>query len=79
MAAITTDSTMQTKIAEAQGVTSVYTITTSRNVMLEFHDVIKRVQDGAILRVTSNAEDKVSPNYGTLDIAQVSAERWKLT
>lgn len=79
MAAITLDSTMQSRIAEAQGVTSVYTVTTSRNVLLEFHDVLKRQSDGEIFRVTSNASDKKSPNYGTLDIAQVTAERWKLT
>lgn len=78
-AAITLDSTMQARIAEKDGVTSVYTVTTRRGTLLEYHDVFKRLSDGVVFRVTSNGTDKQSPNVGTLDIAQVTAERWKLT
>lgn len=67
------------KVAEAQGVTSLYTITTSKDIKLDFHDVIRREKDGKIFRVTSDAGDIESPNTSGLDIAQVSAEKWRLT
>lgn len=79
MAAITQDTTMQARIGEKQGVTSTYTITTPKAVVLEYHDVIKRVSDGKIFRVTSDAGDKVSPAVASFDVAQVTAEKWSLT
>ena len=70
---------MQSRIAEKEGVTSVYTVTTRRATPLSFHDVFKRLSDGTIFRATSNGEDKQSPAVGTLDMCQVTAERWELT
>ena len=78
-AAITLDTTMQARIADKQGVTSIYTITTKRGVSLEYHDVIKRLSDGKIFRVTSDSDDKKSPNVSGLDMSQVTAEKWELT
>lgn len=78
-AAVVMDQTMQARVAEKDGVTSVYTVTTRRATLLEYHDVFKRISDGAVFRVTSNGSDKQSPNFGTLDIAQVTAEKWELT
>lgn len=72
------DSTMQARIAEKQGVTELYTITTDRNHPLEFHDVFRRNSDGLILRVTSNAVDNQSPVFSGIDISQVTAEVWNL-
>lgn len=77
--AIVHNSTMQARIAEKEGVTSTYTLTTTRDNLLEFHDVIKRLEDNAIFRVTSNAVDTTSPQVSTLNMAQVTAERWELT
>ena len=79
MVAIVHDASTQAKIAEKEGVTSLYTLTTFRENELEFHDVIKRLSDNAIFRVTSNSHDKLSPKVSTLNMAQVSAERWELT
>ena len=59
--------------------TSTYTVTTRRSTVLEFHDVFKRLSDGTIFRATSNGADKQSPKTGTLDMCQVTAERWELT
>lgn len=78
-AAVTMDSTMQAVIAQHQGVTSVYTVTTNRNVVLEYHDVIKRASDGRVFRITSDGIDKKSPMVSSLDIRQVTAEGWELT
>lgn len=77
--AIVHNSSMQAMIAERQGVTSLYTLTTFKENLLEKFDVIKRLSDGAIFRVTSNAEDIQSPSVSTLNMAQVTAERWELT
>lgn len=77
-AAITFDSSMQSRIAEKQGVTSLYTVTTNKSAMLEYHDVFRRVSDGKIFRVTSDGDDKFTPNSASLNMRQVSAEEWEL-
>lgn len=78
-AAIVLDSSMQARIAEQQGVTALYTITTKKNINLQYHDVFKRVEDGKIFRVTSDGDDKHTPKSASLDMRQVSAEEWNLT
>lgn len=79
LAAITLDTTVQATIAESRGVASTYTVTTSRAIKLEYNDILRRESDGKIFRVTSDAGDKVSPDCSTLDMAQVTAEKWELT
>ena len=77
-AAITLDSSMQAKIAEAQGVTAVYTVTTTRAINLQYHDVFRRAEDGKIFRVTSDGDDKKTPPTAGLNMRQVSAEEWEI-
>ena len=77
-AAITFDASMTARIAEAQGVKSRYTITTRKNVVLEYHDVIKRLADGKIFRITSDGEDKFTPVSASLNMRHVTAEEWRL-
>ena len=77
-AASVLDSSVQAKTAAVQGVTALYTITTSRSVNLKFHDVIKRKSDGKIFRITSDGDDKKTPATTLLDMRQVSAEEWEL-
>jgi hypothetical protein len=77
-AAIIKDTSMTARVAEKEGVTSTFTVTTPRNTVLVFHDVIKRVSDGRYFRVTSD-RDVTSPNVSSIGIAQVSAEKWELT
>ena len=78
-AAIVLDSSMEARIAEQQGVTALYTITTKKNINLQYHDVIKRKSDGKIFRITSVGDDKHTPAKAGLDMRQVSAEEWVLT
>lgn len=78
MAAITYDTSIEARAAEKQGVTSLYTITTARSVVLEYHDVLKRIYDGKIFRVTSDGEDKATPESTALDMRQVTAEEWRI-
>lgn len=77
-AAVTMDTTMQAEIAMKEGVTSVYTVTTGKEVKLKYHTVFKRISDGRIFRTTSDSGDKVAPKVSTLNIAQVKAEKFEL-
>ena len=77
-AAIVFDTSMEARTADKQGVTSLYTVTTSKALTLEYHDVFKRVRDGKIFRVTSDGDDKYTPASATLDMRQVTAEEFSL-
>lgn len=77
-AAITFDSSMQARTAEKMGVTSLYTVTTAKNAMLDYHDVLKRLSDGKILRVTSDGDDVQTPVISSFQYRQVTAEEWEL-
>ena len=77
-AAIVFDTSIQARTAEAQGVSSRYTVTTKRIMHLEYHDVFRRNSDGKIFRVTSDGDDKYTPASATLDMRQVTAEEWQL-
>lgn len=77
-AAVVFNNSMQAKIAAKQGVTSLYTITTRKDVPLEYHDIIKRLSDGLVLRVTSDGTDNKTPASAGLNMRQVSAEEYIL-
>ncbi len=73
------DNSTQARIAEQEGVTNRYTLTTKKNIILQYHDVLKRVRDGKIFRVTSDGDDNMTPNNAGLDLRQVEAEEWRIT
>lgn len=75
-AAIVFDTSVEARVAEAQGVTSRYTVTTSRSMVLEYHDIFRRIRDGKLFRVTSDGDDKFTPMSAGLDMRQVTAEEW---
>lgn len=77
-AAARLDNSLQARTAKAAGVKDLYTITTRKNVTLDFHDVVKRVSDGQVFRVTSNGNDQKTPDSAYLNMRQVSAESWVL-
>lgn len=76
-AAIVFDSSMQARAAGVAGVTSLYTVTTAKNVNLQYHDVFRRVADGKIFRVTSDGDDKTTPVSAALNMRQVTAEEFE--
>lgn len=78
MAAVRFDTSMQARVAEKQGVTSLYTIITPKSINLEYHDIVKRVSDGKIFRVTSDGDDSKTPDTANLDMRTVSAEEWEI-
>lgn len=77
-AAITFNTSIEARRAEAEGVTSLYTVTTGRGITLEYHEVFKRIRDGKIFRVTSDGDDSFTPKAAMLDMRQVTAEEWTL-
>ena len=76
--AITFDTSIEARTAEKQGVTSLYTVTTGKELTLEYHDVFRRLKDGKIFRVTSDGDDKFTPDSAGLNMRQVTAEEWSL-
>lgn len=77
-AAIVLDTSMQARIGEKQGVTALYTVTTSKILNLQYHDVFRRTEDSKVFRVTSDGDDKKTPASAGLDMRQVTAEEWVL-
>jgi hypothetical protein len=77
-AAISFNSSVNALTAQAQGVTSLYTVTTQRSVKLDFHEIFRRVRDGKIFRVTSDGDDQYTPKSAGLDMRCVTAEEWHL-
>jgi len=75
-AAIVFNSSMQARIGQAQGVSSLYTVTTARSKILEYHEIFRRLRDGKIFRVTSDGDDVFTPRAAGLDMRQVTAEEY---
>ena len=78
-AAIIRDTSTEARIAEAAGTVEAYTVTVSRSVHLKYHAVIKRLSDGKTFRITSASAEMQTPVCTALDMAQATAEAWRLT
>lgn len=78
LCAVTLDTSTQARVAEKQGVNNLYTATTKKTTNLQFHNVFRRERDGKIFRVTSDGDDKHTPNSAMLDMRQVSCEEWEI-
>ena len=76
-AAVSKDSTLEARIAEKDGFTSVYTILTPRATSLPFNKIVRRDRDGLYFRITSDGTDGETPPSAGLDIREVTAERWE--
>lgn len=72
------DGSTQARIAEQEGVTNRYKLSTRKSINLQYHDVVKRVRDGKIFRVTSDGDDNMTPSSASLDLRQVEAEQWEI-
>lgn len=77
-AAIVLNTSLEALRAQKEGVTAVYTITTSKALNLQYHDVIKRLSDNKIFRIKSDGDDKKTPASAGLNMRQVSAEEWEI-
>ena len=72
------DTSMQARIAEKQGVTSVYSALVRSDLPIEYNDYFKDKTTGLTYRVTSNPEDKVAPKSASFDLKYFTAERKEL-
>lgn len=77
-AAIVFDNSLSAKKAEKDGVTSLYTVTVEKSLVFAYHDVFRRVKDRKIFRVTSDGDDKHTPPRASFQVAQFTAEEWRL-
>lgn len=75
-AAIVVDNSINAQVAMSEGSVGVYTVTTRKNINLQFHDVFMRASDSKIFRVTSDGDDKKTPASAGLNMRQVTAEEW---
>lgn len=73
------ESSMEARIAEKQGVTSVYNALVSKAVPIEYHSVFRDTTTGETYRVTSDPSDKQAPKSASFDLKFFTAERWALT
>ena len=73
-AAAVKDTSMEARIADKQGVTALYTITTRKNINLQYNDIIRRSRDGKLFKIKSDGDDSATPNSAGLDMRQVTAE-----
>lgn len=69
-------SSPEVTLAEQGGVNEQYVVIIRSGVPLDYHDVFKRLRDGATFRVTGYARDSEAPAASTVQIAKVTAERW---
>lgn len=75
-AALVLDDASEVVAAQAAGAKSVYRVAVDPSVVLEYHDVFRRVSDGAVFRVTSNSDDKKTPERASFRMAVCTAEGW---
>lgn len=74
----TLDTSMQARIAEKQGVTSVYSVLVDKSVPIEYGDYFKDRETGLTYRVTSNPDEKQAPKSASFSLKYFTAERKEL-
>lgn len=77
-ATIIKNQSLEARIAEKDGLKSVYTVIVDKGIPLSFHDVFRREEDGQIFRVTSDIKDSEAPARSTVQIGKVTAEEYTL-
>ena len=75
----TLESSMEARIAEKQGVTSVYNALVKRDLPIEYQSVFRDETTGKTYRVTSDPSDSQAPKSASFDLKFFTAERWALT
>ena len=77
-AAIVFDNSIEARTAQMQNVTALYTVTTERNINLQYHQVFRRDRDNKVFRVKSDGDDNYTPKSATLNMRQVNAEEFEI-
>lgn len=77
-AAITYNNSLDAKKAQTLGVKDLYTVTTTKDINLKYHDVFRSEINGDIFRVTTKGDYNKTPKPAGLNMRQVDAEEWTL-
>ncbi len=72
------DTSMESRIAEQQGVTSVYSALVDAVLPIEYGDYFKDRETGHTYRVTSRPEEKQAPKSASFQLKYFTAERAEL-
>lgn len=72
------DTSMEARIAEQQGVTSLYSALVDKEVPIEYNDYFRDLQLGETFRVTSNPEEKKTPISASIQVKYFTAEKRSL-
>lgn len=72
------DGSTDALIAEQQGFTSTYKGYVAKTMAVKYHDVLRRVEDGKIFRITRDGDDNKTPKTSALDARCIVMERWEL-
>ena len=72
------DTSMEARIAETQGLTSVYSALVDKSVPIEYGDVFRDVETGDTYRVTSDPKDKQAPRSASVQLKFFTAEAYPL-
>lgn len=73
------ESTPEIIVADKQEVKETFTLVVRSGIVLKYHDVFRRVRDGAVFRLTSNTQDGQTLAASSVPIASANCERWVLT
>lgn len=73
---ITIESNTETRIAEQQGLKSIYTLSTSKGIQIDFGDLIK--SEDKVYKVVSVKNELQTPHFSNLDLQQYELERYQI-
>ena len=65
-------------LADTPQAKPVYSLLTTRAVLLPFHAVVRRTRDGKVFQITGDAADFQTPNGSRLDLRVHAAEQYRL-
>lgn len=72
------DTSIEARIAEKQGLTSVYSALVDKSVPIEYGDVFRDTETGDTYRVTSDPKDKQAPRSASMQLKFFTAEEYPL-
>lgn len=77
-AAIVFESSIQARVAEAQGVRGMYRVTVPRDVRIGYNEVFVRISDGKTFRNVSK-DDMSTPDAASFKVRVFNAEEWNIS
>ena len=72
------DTTILAQQAEGEDTASTYKFYVARNIVLSYPDVVKRLSDEQTFQITSDSADDKTPGFSNLNLAKVTAKKWRI-